>query len=142
MVMPLSLSDHIIENLILKLTCINGSRLLKKPVGKSALAMINMCYYAEVSYVVHHRGDQFISGANIYILTLFLLTSFIMGSLFHFLYFSFLHKQEQMITLAVSVALLILGYLVYGRVAERLSVWTLERPTPAFTQKDGMITFP
>lgn len=43
-----------------------------------------------------------------------------------------------MITLAVSVTLLILGYLVYGRVAERFFGTDPERVTPAFTKNDGV----
>jgi carbon starvation protein CstA len=43
-----------------------------------------------------------------------------------------------MITLAVSVTLLILGYLVYGRVAERFFGTDPARVTPAFTKNDGV----
>jgi carbon starvation protein CstA len=65
-----------------------------------------------------------------------------MGSLIHFHYFSFLLKQEQMITLAVSVTLLIFGYLIYGKVAERFFGTDPERPTPAFTKNDGIDYIP
>lgn len=43
-----------------------------------------------------------------------------------------------MITLVVSVALLILGFLIYGRVAERVFGMEPERATPAFTRTDGV----
>jgi len=43
-----------------------------------------------------------------------------------------------MITLAVSVTLLILGFLIYGKVAERLFGTDPSRPTPAFTKQDGI----
>lgn len=43
-----------------------------------------------------------------------------------------------MITLAVSVTLLILGYLVYGRVADRIFGMDPARVTPAFTKSDGI----
>jgi len=47
-----------------------------------------------------------------------------------------------MITLAVSVTLLILGYLVYGRVAERFFGTDPVRVTPAFTKNDGIDYIP
>ena len=47
-----------------------------------------------------------------------------------------------MITLAVSVTLLILGFLVYGRVAERFFGTDPDRPTPAFTKNDGIDYIP
>ena len=47
-----------------------------------------------------------------------------------------------MITLAVSVTLLILGYLVYGRVAERFFGMDPARTTPAFTKNDGIDYIP
>ncbi|MCU0458980.1 MAG: carbon starvation protein A [Bacteroidales bacterium] len=47
-----------------------------------------------------------------------------------------------MITLAVSVTLLILGYLVYGRVAERFFGTDPDRATPAFTKNDGIDYIP
>jgi carbon starvation protein CstA len=47
-----------------------------------------------------------------------------------------------MITLAVSVTLLILGYLVYGRVAERFFGTDPARPTPAYTRNDGIDYIP
>ncbi|MGE5347915.1 MAG: carbon starvation protein A [Actinomycetota bacterium] len=47
-----------------------------------------------------------------------------------------------MITLAVSVTLLILGYLVYGRVAERFFGSDPARPTPAYTKNDGIDYIP
>jgi len=65
-----------------------------------------------------------------------------MDSLTLFLYFSRLLKREQMITLAVSVTLLIIGYLVYGKVAERFFGMDPERPTPAFTKNDGIDYIP
>ncbi|MRR19225.1 carbon starvation protein A [bacterium] len=43
-----------------------------------------------------------------------------------------------MITLAASVTLLILGFLVYGKVAERLFGMDPSRPTPAYTKQDGI----
>lgn len=43
-----------------------------------------------------------------------------------------------MITLAASVTLLILGYLVYGRVADRIFGMDPSRVTPAFTKSDGI----
>jgi len=47
-----------------------------------------------------------------------------------------------MITLAVSVTLLVLGYLVYGRVAERFFGMDPSRTTPAFTNTDGIDYIP
>lgn len=47
-----------------------------------------------------------------------------------------------MITLAVSVTLLILGYLIYGRVAERFFGTDPDRATPAFTKNDGIDYIP
>jgi carbon starvation protein CstA len=47
-----------------------------------------------------------------------------------------------MITLAVSVTLLVLGYLVYGRVAERFFGMDPARPTPAFAKNDGIDYIP
>ena len=47
-----------------------------------------------------------------------------------------------MITLAVSVTLLILGYLVYGRVAERFFGMDPARVTPAYTKNDGVDYIP
>ncbi|MHC1730488.1 MAG: carbon starvation protein A [Bacteroidales bacterium] len=47
-----------------------------------------------------------------------------------------------MITLAVSVTLLVLGYLVYGRVAERFFGMDPTRPTPAFAKNDGIDYIP
>lgn len=47
-----------------------------------------------------------------------------------------------MITLAVSVTLLVLGYLVYGRVAERFFGMDPARPTPAFEKNDGIDYIP
>ncbi|MDD3736938.1 MAG: carbon starvation CstA family protein [Bacteroidales bacterium] len=47
-----------------------------------------------------------------------------------------------MITLAVSVTLLVLGYIVYGRVAERFFGMDPARPTPAFTKGDGIDYIP
>ncbi len=43
-----------------------------------------------------------------------------------------------MITLAVSVTLLVLGYLLYGRVAEKFFGMDPSRTTPAFTNTDGI----
>lgn len=43
-----------------------------------------------------------------------------------------------MITLASSVTLLILGYLIYGRVADRIFGMDTSRVTPAFTKSDGI----
>ena len=43
-----------------------------------------------------------------------------------------------MITLAVSVTLLILGFLIYGKVAERFFGMDPSRTTPAFTKNDGV----
>jgi len=54
---PLTLEIHIIKYLVLKLPRLNGPGHLKKPVGKSALAMVYVRYYAKVAYVVHQpRG--------------------------------------------------------------------------------------
>jgi len=47
-----------------------------------------------------------------------------------------------MITLAVSVTLLILGYFVYGRVAERFFGMDPVRTTPAFAKNDGVDFIP
>lgn len=47
-----------------------------------------------------------------------------------------------MITLAVSVTLLILGYLFYGRVAERFFGTDPERTTPAYAKNDGIDYIP
>jgi carbon starvation protein CstA len=47
-----------------------------------------------------------------------------------------------MLTLTVSVTLLVLGYLVYGRVAERFFGTDPARPTPAFTKNDGVDYIP
>ena len=47
-----------------------------------------------------------------------------------------------MITLAVSVTLLVLGYLVYGRVAERFFGMDPVRTTPAFGKNDGIDYIP
>ena len=47
-----------------------------------------------------------------------------------------------MITLAVSVTMLVLGYLVYGRVAERFFGMEPDRRTPAFTKYDGIDYIP
>jgi len=43
-----------------------------------------------------------------------------------------------MITLALSVTLLILGYLIYGKVTERFFGMDPSRSTPAFTKNDGI----
>ncbi len=43
-----------------------------------------------------------------------------------------------MITLALSVTLLVVGFLVYGRVAERFFGMDPARATPAFTKNDGI----
>jgi|GEM_PF-5950123 carbon starvation protein CstA len=43
-----------------------------------------------------------------------------------------------MITLALSVVLLVAGYLVYGRVAERFFGMDPSRETPAFTKNDSI----
>ncbi len=43
-----------------------------------------------------------------------------------------------MITLALSVTLLVMGYLVYGRVAERFFGMDPSRETPAYTKNDGI----
>ena len=43
-----------------------------------------------------------------------------------------------MITLAVSVTLLVIGYLVYGRLAERLFGMDASRTTPAYAKRDGI----
>ena len=47
-----------------------------------------------------------------------------------------------MITLAVSVTLLVIGYIVYGRVAERFFGMDPSRATPAFTNTDGIDYIP
>jgi carbon starvation protein CstA len=47
-----------------------------------------------------------------------------------------------MITLALSVTLLVLGYLVYGRVAERFFGMDPLRTTPAFEKNDGIDYIP
>jgi hypothetical protein len=49
----LPLKIHVVENLVLEIARINGPCHLKESVGKSALAMVYMCDYAEVTYVVH-----------------------------------------------------------------------------------------
>lgn len=47
-----------------------------------------------------------------------------------------------MITLTVSVTLLILGYLIYGRVAERFFGMDPARITPAYTKNDSVDYIP
>jgi len=49
----LTLKIHIVKDLVLEIPRINGPGHLKKPVGKSALAMVYVRYYAKVAYVVH-----------------------------------------------------------------------------------------
>ena len=49
----LTFKIHIVKNLIVKITLINGTGLLKKSVGKSALAMVYVRYYAKVAYIFH-----------------------------------------------------------------------------------------
>ena len=44
---------HIVENLILKISLIADTGKLNQTVGKSGLAVINMCDDTEVSYVFH-----------------------------------------------------------------------------------------
>jgi len=43
-----------------------------------------------------------------------------------------------MITLVGSVAVLILGYLIYGRISERMFGMDASRVTPAFSKSDGV----
>ena len=47
-----------------------------------------------------------------------------------------------MITLVLSVSLLVLGYFVYGKVAERYFGMDPEQPTPAFNKKDNIDYIP
>jgi len=48
------LNIHIIKNLILKIPFIADTCELNQTVGKCGFPMINMGYYAEVSYVFHN----------------------------------------------------------------------------------------
>jgi hypothetical protein len=52
----LTFKIHIVKNLIVKITLINGTGLLKKSVGKSALAMVYVRYYAKVAYIFHQSS--------------------------------------------------------------------------------------
>ncbi len=50
---PLTFQIHIIKNLILKVPIRDATGMLKKPVGQSALTVIDMSYYAKVSGPIH-----------------------------------------------------------------------------------------
>lgn len=43
-----------------------------------------------------------------------------------------------MITFIISIAALLLGYLIYGRIVEKIFGIDKKRPTPAYTMQDGM----
>ena len=63
----LTFKVHIVKNLVLKITCVNRPGHLKKPVGKRALAMVYVCYYAEIAYAIHQYGTGSIQ-VQIYII--------------------------------------------------------------------------
>lgn len=59
----------------------------------------------------------------------------------YFLY-SYLEGGSAMVTFIASIALLILGYFVYGKVVERIFVINDKKTTPAYEQNDGFDYMP
>ena len=49
----LTLQIHIIEHLSLQVLAFNGIGILQQTVGQSAFPMIDMCYYTEISDILH-----------------------------------------------------------------------------------------
>ena len=47
-----------------------------------------------------------------------------------------------MITFLVAIALLLIGYAVYGKIAEKIIAPSAERKTPAYTMQDGVDYIP
>jgi hypothetical protein len=53
----LPLKVHIIQELVLHLPHCNGMSVLQHPVGQRAFSVVNVCYYAKISYSIHsHSG--------------------------------------------------------------------------------------
>ncbi len=51
-------------------------------------------------------------------------------------------KTQQMITFIIAIIALVIGYLLYGKLAERIMAPDPNRPTPAYTMQDGVDYMP
>jgi carbon starvation protein CstA len=64
-------------------------------------------------------------------------------SIHYIIIFKFLKKGvSAMVTFIASIFLLIVGYIVYGKVVERIFGINDQNPTPAYTSNDGLDYLP
>ena len=52
---PFAFDVHAVKDLILEIAVIDHTTVLNHPVSQGGLTVIYMCYYAEITYILHNK---------------------------------------------------------------------------------------